>query len=79
MKDLKPLRTRDVPMDLKRSAGGVILVPQPSDDPSFIGVAQVLANTSGFFIQAEVYHKSALNLSYSVNLPNAPSVSQVSS
>lgn len=33
---------------------------------SFIGVAQALANQSGFFIQAEVYHKTPVQMSYSV-------------
>lgn len=33
---------------------------------AFIGVAQALANQSGFFVQAEVYHKSPVQLTYSV-------------
>lgn len=33
---------------------------------SFIGVAQALANQSGFFVQASLYHKSPMQMSYSV-------------
>lgn len=72
----------------KRSPKGIVLVPQPSDDPadplnwpmwrkvvvlsivslaSFIGIAQSLANQSGFFVQGAVYHKTAVQLSYSVS------------
>lgn len=34
---------------------------------TWIGIAQTLANQSGFFMQAQVYHKSATELSYSVS------------
>lgn len=34
---------------------------------SFIGVAQALANQSGLFVQAELYHKTPVQMSYSVN------------
>ena len=33
---------------------------------SFIGVAQALANQSGFFVQAALYHKSPVEISDSV-------------
>jgi hypothetical protein len=71
----------------KKSAEGIVLVPQPSNDPrdplnwplrkkiwtlaivslaSFIGLAQALANQSGFFVQGAVYHKTPVEMSYSV-------------
>ncbi|KAL9617545.1 MAG: hypothetical protein Q9160_007662 [Pyrenula sp. 1 TL-2023] len=71
----------------KRSSEGIVLVPQPSDDPAdplnwpiwkkililavvslagFIGLAQALANQAGFFLQAELYHKTPVEISYSV-------------
>ena len=34
---------------------------------AFIGVAQALANQSGFFVQAQVYHESPVQLTYSVS------------
>ena len=34
---------------------------------TWIGIAQTLANQSGFFAQAEAYHKTATELSYSVS------------
>ena len=33
---------------------------------SFIGIAQALTNQSGFFVQGALYHKTAVQLSYSV-------------
>jgi hypothetical protein len=71
----------------KRTLRGVVLVPQPSDDPedplnwplwrklmtlaivalaSLICSAQALANQSGFFPQALIYHKTPVQISYSV-------------
>lgn len=38
---------------------------------SFIGITQALANQSGFFAQAKVYHKPPIELSYSVSSPTA--------
>ena len=76
-----------------RTSHGIILVPQPSDDPkdtlnwpmskkvltlgiisfaSFVGLAQSLANQSGFFPQALLYHKEPVQLSYSVSTRLAP-------
>jgi hypothetical protein len=34
---------------------------------TWIGIAQTLANQSGFFAQAKVYHKAATEISYSVS------------
>lgn len=34
---------------------------------TWIGIAQTLANQSGFFAQAKVYHKAAEEISYSVS------------
>lgn len=34
---------------------------------SFIGLAQALTNQSGFFVQGAIYHKTAVQLSYSVS------------
>ena len=34
---------------------------------SFAGIIQALANTSGFFAQAELYHKTPVDISYSVS------------
>lgn len=71
----------------KRSAKGVVLVPQPSNSPAdplnwptwkkmfilaiislsaFIGLAQSLAVQAGFFIQADLYHKTPVEISYAV-------------
>lgn len=73
---------------LKHAPDGVLLVPQPTDDPSdplnwslwkkvatlfivslasFIGIAQALANQSGFISQAKLYGKTPVELSYSVS------------
>ena len=75
--------------DLRRTASGVVLVPQPTDSPAdplnwpmwkkvlnlsivslaaFIGITQALANQSGFFAQAKVYHKTPVQISYSVGI-----------
>ena len=66
---------------------GIILSPQPSDDPAdplnwsmtrkfttlciitlagFIGLAQTVAANSGYFVQARLYDKSAVQVSYGV-------------
>lgn len=79
----------------KRSAQGIILVPQPSSDPSdplnwpiskklmtlfiislasFIGIEHALANQAGFPLQAELYKKTPLEISYSVSSINELSV-----
>lgn len=76
------------PAAVKRSASGIVLVPQPPDDPNdplnwsmakkililsivslaaFIGIAQALANQFGLFAQAAVYHKTPVEISYSVH------------
>lgn len=68
---------------------GVVLVPQPSDDPldplnwplskkiltlgiislaSYISIGQQLANQAGLFVQAALYHKKPVEISYSVSL-----------
>ncbi len=78
--------------DFKRTAGGIVLVPQPSDDPvdplnwsltkkvvtlsivsaaAAIGMAQMLANQSGFFVQGRVYRKTPVQMSYSVGVETA--------
>lgn len=75
----------------KRSARGIVLVPQPSNDPldplnwavskklvtlfiislaSFVGIGQAVANQAGFPVQAKVYEKTPLQLSYSVSREN---------
>lgn len=80
-------------IETKRSAGGIILVPQPSNDPSdplnwpmskklmtlfiislasFIGIGQALANQAGFPIQAKLYGKTPLQVSYSVSRNHEP-------
>lgn len=77
----------EVHTTVKHARTDLLLVPQPSEDPTdpldwsmsrkililgivslsaFIGVAQALTNQSGFFVQAEVYHKSPLQLTYLV-------------
>lgn len=76
----------------KRSARGVVLVPQPSDSPAdplnwptwkkalilttvslaaFIGLAQALSTQAGFFLQAELYHKTPVEISYSARATQA--------
>lgn len=83
--------SNDFDSGFKRSAQGIILVPQPSIDPSdplnwpisrklitlfiislasFIGVEQALANQAGFPLQAELYRKTPLEISYSVSSIN---------
>ncbi|KAH8807750.1 major facilitator superfamily domain-containing protein [Xylogone sp. PMI_703] len=77
-----------VPPPLKTSKTGLILVPQPTDDPqdplnwssrkkittlaivslaSFAATLQTVANQAGFFPQAELYHKTPVQLSYSIS------------
>lgn len=34
---------------------------------SFIGIAQALTNQSSFFVQGALYHKTAVEMSYSVS------------
>ncbi|OQU96072.1 hypothetical protein CLAIMM_02208 [Cladophialophora immunda] len=73
---------------LKTNKKGLVLVPQPTDDPqdplnwprskkvvtlalvslvSFSTSLQAVANNSGFFVQGEIYHKTAIQLSYSAS------------
>ena len=81
--------TSDQKEIILKTSHGIILVPQPSEDPkdplnwpmskkiltlgiisfaSFIGLSQSLANQSGFFPQALLYHKKPVQLSYSVDI-----------
>ncbi|KAJ5758563.1 hypothetical protein N7520_005719 [Penicillium odoratum] len=85
--DIPDLERSDV-QKLKHTPSGLLLVPQPSNDPAdplnwplrkkigimalvsvctWIGIAQTLANQSGFFAQAKTYHKTANELSYSAS------------
>ncbi|EXJ70576.1 uncharacterized protein A1O5_06646 [Cladophialophora psammophila CBS 110553] len=71
---------------------GIVLVPQPSDDPqdplnwstaykvlmlgilclgAFSATCSAVANSSGFVAQAKVYHKTPIEISYSVSAGTA--------
>ncbi|THC90640.1 hypothetical protein EYZ11_009902 [Aspergillus tanneri] len=65
---LIPQPTEDPSDPLNWSMSKKIIILALVSISAFIGIAQALANQSGFFAQAELYNKNPIQISYSADL-----------